>query len=128
MSEEVNNLLQTDDKGVSEATGILSRLFRQILLDVGITPMRWQKLMRRYLTDPHNGVPNRGRDRSTHRGNLNRELRKSNMTWNNFKRGLMFLAPVKIRFEVHLTWENRKTTVHGIDLTARTVREDKDDE
>ena len=128
MSEEVNQMLQADDKGVAEATGTLSKLFRQILLDVGVTPMQWSKLMQGYLTNPRNRVPKNGRDRSTHRGNLNKELRKPNMTWNNFKRGLIFLSPVKIRFEVHLTWNNKRTTLHGVTLTNRTFREEPDED
>lgn len=128
MSEDVNNLLNSEDKGVDEATGTLSRLFRQILFDVNITPMRWNKLMQAYLSNPRNGVPQHGRDRSTARGNLNKELRKPSMTWNNFRRGLVFLGPIKIRFEVHLTWANKKTTVHGVTMSDRTMREEKEDE
>lgn len=129
MSNEISEMLKSDDKGVSEAKGALSILFRQILLDINLSTIQWNSLMVDYLKNPRNGIPPNGRDRSTARGNLNKELRRPSMTWRNFMRGLAFLNPVKIKFEIHLTWRNKETTIHSLSLkTNRYVEEDEGNE
>lgn len=124
MSEEISKLLNSQDKGASEATGVLSKLFRRILFDIGMRPMTWDRKMEEYLNSPRNGGSRNSRKRSSDRGNLNKELRKADMTWANFLKGIAFLNPIKIRFEVHCTWENKKTTIHGINVKSRTYKED----
>ena len=73
--------------------GILTRLFNIICLDVtggrGITPIQWNKLMIDYIKMMVDN--NTTMDRSSIRGNMNKELRRPSMTWNVLCKGLRFL-------------------------------------
>jgi hypothetical protein len=109
-------LLTLDDKGISTAKGVLSMIFRKILADINLNPTTWSKLMKAYLDDPRNRVPQGSRARSSTRGNLNKELSKPKMTWQNFEKGIRFLNPVKARFIIKLTWRTHQTTTHEITI------------
>lgn len=73
--------------------GVLSRLFNIICLDVtggrGISPIQWNKLMIDYIRTMVES--NTTMDRSSIRGNMNKELRRPSMTWNVLCKGLKFL-------------------------------------
>jgi hypothetical protein len=73
--------------------GVLSRLFNIICLDVtggrGISPIQWNKLMIDYIRSMVES--NTTMDRSSIRGNMNKELRRASMTWNVLNKGLRFL-------------------------------------
>jgi hypothetical protein len=116
MNEELTRMLKLPDKGASEASGVLSKLWRGILVDLDVTHYTWGSLMLRYLNDPRNGIPRDVKDKSSARGNLNKELKRPRMTWKVFLKGLRFLGPVRIEFVVKLTWKTRTTTVHRLQL------------
>lgn len=116
MHDESNDILHDPQKGVNTAEGVLARLFRQILYDLRVSPMRWSANMTRYLDDPRNNIPKNSRDRASSRGNLNKALRKPKMTWKVFRQALMFLGPIRARFIVELDWRDRPTTVHALEL------------
>lgn len=111
-------ILERDDLGVSKANGILSLMFRRTLCDININASTWNRLMLAYLADKRNRIPNNSRARSSTRGNLNKELSKTNMTWNNFQKAIRFLNPVATVFIMRLTWLNGRTTVHQITMGA----------
>jgi hypothetical protein len=74
--------------------GVLTRLFNTICLDVtggrGISPIQWNKLMIDYIRKVVES--NTTMDRSSIRGNVNKELRRPSMTWNVLvQKGLKFL-------------------------------------
>lgn len=73
--------------------GVLTRLFNIICLDVtggrGISPIQWNKLMIDYIRVM--AESNTSMDRSSIRGNMNKELRRPGMTWNVLCKGLRFL-------------------------------------
>jgi hypothetical protein len=73
--------------------GVLSRLFNVMCLDVtggrGISPIQWNKLMNEYIKMMVES--NTTMDRSSIRGNMNKELRRPSMTWNVLCKGLRFL-------------------------------------
>lgn len=119
-SEEITEILTSPDKKVGDAKDALSKLFRIIMADTNLTGYRWDALMTRYLDDPYNHVPKNAKDRSVERGNLNKHLKRPTMTWKVFMKALRFLAPIKIRFEVHLTWANKRTTIHHLDIKTRS--------
>jgi len=128
MSEDLNKILQSPNKQVHKATGVLSRLFRQILFDIGVDPLTWDKLMLRYLNDPTNGIPsNDNSKRSSARGNLNKALGKPTMSWKMFITALRFLKPESVEFELKLTWKNKKTTVHRTTIQLIDVSHDDDE-
>ncbi|MDH2154268.1 hypothetical protein [Stenotrophomonas sp. GD03657] len=122
MQEPTQNrksLLESNDKGISSAKNPLALLFRQVLRDLKMQPYRWNQLMDRFLTNPRNGIPDSSRDRASARGNLNKELFKDKLTFGTLFRGLALLDPRKVRFELHCTWTNGKTTIHGVDVLTR---------
>lgn len=73
--------------------GILKRLFNMICLDStnneGVSPVQWNKLMIDYIKNI--GDSNTSMDRSSIRGNMNKELHRPSMTWNVLCKGLQFL-------------------------------------
>lgn len=120
-------ILNQDDKGVKDATGILSKIFRQVLADLGIIPMRWNVLMESYLNNPTNRVPRSSKGRSSARGNLSKEILKSNMTWKNFEKAIKFLNPIKAEFSIKLHWKNGRVTNHHVVVGETDVSDEDDD-
>lgn len=103
------DMLNSDDKRVAEARGHLSKIFRQFLVALDIDGWKWDRYMRIFLTDPRNGIPNNSRDKSSARGNLNKELKRDDMTWRVFLKAMSFLDPVRVTFTVKATFKNGKT-------------------
>lgn len=99
-----------------EARGVLAFLFRAVIHDRNIKMLEWNRKMNNFLDDPRNSIPRNGKDRSSARGNLNKELHRTRMTWKVFEKALRFLGPIRVRFEVHLTWANRETSVHHVEI------------
>ncbi len=120
MPDNKRDILETLDKGVDQAQNALARLLRIAMRDLRINPYRWSQLMDNYLSDPRNGVPPTPKDRSSSRGNLNKELRKPKITFGTLMKGLRLLNPVSVRLELHLRWHTGKVTVHGVDVLMRT--------
>lgn len=116
MTEKLKTMLASPDKGMSSAEGVLSRLFRQILADNNVGAYAWNNLMERYLNDDRNGIPKNGKDRSSARGNLGKELSRPAMTWKVFRKALQFLGARRIKFTVECEWSNRRRTVHSVNL------------
>lgn len=107
--DDDQDLLNDPDKRVGEARGVLSVLWRQLLVVREIDGWRWDKLMRDFLADPRNGIQNNSRDRSSARGNLNKELKRDDMTWRVFLKALNFLNPVRVVFSVKITFKDGTT-------------------
>ncbi|QVD49402.1 hypothetical protein LUCX_332 [Xanthomonas phage vB_XciM_LucasX] len=110
-----DNFLNEANKGVDKARGVLAVLFRQLLAVRGIDPWRWDMLIRDYLADPRNGIPNNSRDRSSARGNLNKELFRPDMTWRVFLKAMNFLNLVRVSFTVKVQWNDGTVS----EVTAR---------
>lgn len=129
MSKDLQRIVRSNDKAINEARGPLAKLFRKILFDTKMDQIKVEKLMRQYLDNPLNNIPRDNKIRSSERGNLIKEISRPNMTWKVFMKGLRFLSPVAVRFEVHLTWRNQpgpggtSTTIHGINVDIGELRE-----
>lgn len=121
MSEH-ETMINHPNKKAEEATGLLSKMYRKILSDIGMNSSMWNKLMLKYLDNPQNRVPRSARGRSSVRGNLNKELAKEDMTWANFEKGLRFLNPIRCEFSVKLHFGNGRKTDHTF-----IIGEDVDD-
>lgn len=132
MSKESDDILADDDKGVRRARGIPSLFWRKLLQIRKIDGDKWDRLMNAFLMDPRNGVPDNPRDRSSTRGNVNRELRRDNMTWKVFLKALNFSGAVKVSFTLSVTFSDNKTYhISAKMLDQRTtlnVIEDESDE
>lgn len=107
--DDDQDILNDPNKRVGEARGVLSVLWRQLLVARDIDGWRWDKLMKSYLADPRNGIQNNSRDRSSARGNLNKELKRDDMTWRVFLKALNFLNPVRVEFSVKITFQDGTT-------------------
>lgn len=105
MAEDMHQLLLRDDKGRSLAENAAAKLFRGVLLDIGIDGRSWDRLIRRYVTDPKNGIPNNSTKRSSARSNLNRALSKPKITWRTFRSAIALLGPKSVSYEVDLVWD-----------------------
>lgn len=83
--------------------GVLARLFNVMCLDVtggrGISPVQWNKLMNSYIRSMVES--NTTMDRSSIRGNMNKELRRPSMTWNVLCKGMRFLKFEAFTISIH---------------------------
>lgn len=116
-SEKIKRILTQD--GLKEAVGELSYFARKILHDINMTPSLWEIKMIQYLERHQPNVPSNPKDRSYARGNLNTQFTNQQMTWRTFMEFLLFLNPIKIRLELHLTWANNRTTIHTMNIRTR---------
>lgn len=114
MKQDNKDILEQKDKGISKSRGVLSKLFRTILYDIGISGPEWENLMQRVLDDPRGPAPRNSKDRSSLKGNLNKALKGPRMSWKTFQKALRLLAPVSARLEIHLTWQKGVVTVHHV--------------
>lgn len=113
-------ILEDPKQSINETTHTLARLWRVILNDAGVQPHIWDWLMREYLNNPHYSQARTSKDRSSERGNLNRELSKPELTWNTFMKGLALLNPVRVKFIVEITWkEGEQPTQHSVTRMIR---------
>lgn len=122
---KINQILGAPDKGVSRThglNGILSRLFRQLLMNLNVTPMYWGSLMNDFIKDVRNGVPNNKRDQTSIRGNLTKEFARTQMTWKVFCKGLRFLQITNIKITIEATHRERQyPTVVSVDVNLGGV-------
>lgn len=90
----VTKILTLPDKGVNNTHGVggvLSRLFRQMLMDFGIDGARYSSLLTRFMNDPANNIPNNRADRASKIGNFNKEFGKPSMSWKKFVEAIRLL-------------------------------------
>lgn len=113
----INEILNDTDRGDGPVPGILSAMFRKILIERNIGPAAWDRLMCRYMDDPRLKALGDTRERSSLRSNMNSALIDSNMTIRTFLRGLAFLRPEKTCFSVTLKFPDD----HPIDRMAGTT-------
>lgn len=108
-------------KKTSGPNGILSRLFRQILLDLNIGPARFASLLQDYINDVRNCIPDNRKDRTSSRGNMTKEFSRPQMTWRVFCKALRFLQIKKIEFVIKAHHANGKATLHStvVDFGSR---------
>ena len=107
---------------------ILASIFRNILMDLGITATRFDKLLARYISNSL--IPVNIKESSSRRGNLKKELMKSSMSWKVFIKGLVFLNVKKFEISIRIFHDSDYITDHKrtIVLTNFQDLEDDDDE
>lgn len=84
---ESNDLLSRDDKGEPQTRLPLTRLFRRILSDNNITPIRWSNLASDWFKRKESGITD-ARQVSQNRFNLTRGVLSDTLTANNFIEGI----------------------------------------
>lgn len=126
---------------VSGITGVLTNAFRSILIDLGVNSYQYNALMEQYLqhevdalekkrrdrelrrkpdpnAPPLNHVELNRRDRTTTRGNLNKEFGRESMTWKVFCKALTFLQVTRFRLIVVVERKNGMVTEHSTPLVT----------
>jgi len=101
-------ILHDPDKKIDEARDVLSKAFRTILRESRFSVIDWNTNMPRYLGDARNRIPQNGKDMSSARGNLSKELSRNTMTWNVFMKGLSFINPVSAKLTLEIEFEKEK--------------------
>lgn len=86
----------------------LSALFLQAFYDTG-APGKWNDLMYKYIYDFRNAIPRNRKDQASHRGNLQKELLKPDMTWGVFLKGMKFLGATGFDVVIKLRMEDGST-------------------
>lgn len=119
MKKNMPDIFTDRDRAIRSTEDLLSKLWRIILRDKNIESIAWNNLMEQYLNDPRLKIPFTSLARSSARGNLNKELRGTPMTWKVFEKGIGFLRPVKAEFVVRLRWADRTVTEHAISMPQR---------
>lgn len=108
------NGLSTPAEKTAGPNGVLARLYMNILNDLGIRWMRLEHLINAYVLDPRNGVSNNRKDMTTMKGNLVKDLTKSQMSWNVLMRGLKILEFTEIEVKITATHSDGSKTTHGL--------------
>lgn len=116
MSRDLNRMLVDQRKEIHRARGPLAKLYRRILWDLDIKPEQINTYILKWLDDPRNGIPNNGKARSTERGNLIKDLSKTEMTWKNFVKGIRLLRPLRVKFIVSADWVGGLKSVHEMEI------------
>lgn len=125
MSRELLRLLESEDKGVKESRDPLARLFRQLMLDTKTNMAGLDELIRNWLKDPHNNIPDNGKARSTERGNIMQEIARPNMTMKVFLKRLRLFPIVRVRLILEAEWQNKAVTHTVVQVK---LNEELDDE
>ena len=119
MHNTMNNILTAPDKHQSKTyggNGVLSRLWRLILLDLRVGPVEFGNMLHEYITNPINGVAGNRKAQISHRGNLTKEFARPQMTWKVFIKGLRFLNILKVRITLELYYSNTRTRTVFTDI------------
>lgn len=115
--------------GSSRSGGVLHSIFRHLLFyDTNDVASRWDSLMERYLRDPKNAFDTDRVSMSQNRGNTNKALMKSSMSWKGFLTGMRFCNFVRIEFTVVAYRANGSKASHteAINLSEPTIDEQED--
>ena len=122
-------------------TGVLTNAFRSIVQDMGINPYEYNSLMEQYLQHevsalekkrrerearrkpgstepPINHAELNRRDRTTTRGNLNKEFGRDTMTWKVFCKALAFLQVRRFRLVLIVEKRNGEISNHSTPMVT----------
>lgn len=80
--------------------GILAGFFRGFLADMNINLSRWDSLMKDYLNDARNKIPQNHETRQNVRGNLHKEFSKDQLTWPVLCKAFRFLQFIRVEFTI----------------------------
>lgn len=115
----LNRLPRKQDEnldGFAPVINVLAKMIRHIVFHLHITDAKWNRLMKTYLDDPLNGVGPSPRERSTARGNLNKDLRSSNVTWSTFVKFIRFMNPKSAILKIEITQKDGSRSEYTADL------------
>lgn len=101
----INDVLSSPTRLTEQSQNLLTKLFRQVLVELNIGAKTFEPLVKRYLRDPHSGIADDPTARNNHRGNLMKELASNDMTWRIFLKALRVIGVSE--FELALSIKRR---------------------
>lgn len=115
--DRLSDILGRRDRGVGRRSGVvnvLSNLFVSMLWDLDVTPAKWRHYMDDYVaSEVQQAANNNRRDRTSIRGNLNKEFIRHRMTWKVFCKAMAFLKLRGFRIVIMAMHEDYKVTEHS---------------
>lgn len=93
----------------------LASLYRQILIKENIDQKKWESLLKAWVDDPRQPIKNGRQQRNEAITMLNRDLLRSKMTWECFRKGIQVLAPATECYVLDMDWGDvpiRPKTTH----------------
>ncbi|WP_233874276.1 hypothetical protein [Paraburkholderia adhaesiva] len=114
VSRQLGQILRAGNS--ADSSGILTGLYRKMLLELNIGPVRLSDLLHEYVSDPRNAIPQTPSDLTTVRGNFTRELARSGMTFKVFLKALRLLMIVKLDFGVRCHFPDGRYSDHTITI------------
>lgn len=103
-STDANSVLAAHDKRIREASGLLSRLYRKVLAEIGMNVYKWGFLLTQYLEDLAKNQEMTFEMISNERNNLRKGVFSLDMTFDMFVRAISILAPREAVFGVILEY------------------------
>lgn len=125
---KLHDMLKRPDKGMMFSrgvSGVLSRLFRQILCDLEIGTVKFQSYLNDYVRDKRNKVPDNRRDQSSVQGNLMKALYRPDMTWKVFCQALRFLQFTRFEISLKCYRSNGSYSLHTLPVDLYDGRENE---
>lgn len=113
-NKDLQDILSSPDKRISETTNALARLFRIVAKDHNIGYDQFSKAITKYLMREQQNAPKSKKDQSREKGNLVKELTQNSFTFKNFTKGLRVLNPVSAELTITLKWKRGVETVHSV--------------
>lgn len=124
-NEKLRRIIDSHDKAITETRNTLSRLTRLILMDTDVDAEAFDMLLNRYVKKLNE---QRGETNSSVKTNFTSALCSPTLTWKYFERFLKVLNPAKVKVTVDITWRNKQTTSHAVDIEFADHLNDDDDE
>ena len=105
----------------STAGGILSRLWRLVMSDLKISPMKFNELITSYLRVIHPGDNHVSANNA--RGSYNKKLAGKELSWKTFLEGLRIMGAYKVEISLKLTKIDGHESIHSL-VTMLSSEED----
>jgi len=118
----IAKMLDDPNKEVAKthgAKGLLSKLWRLVLLDNKISHYKFSNLMDHYLNKQTNQAMDSPEKRFNNRGNLNKEFSNSQMSWKVFCKCMQFMQFSEIRITLDAKHHDGKITTHQVRLNLK---------
>ena len=122
----LKEIIKDTEKDVSSSTNALAKLYRTMLLELGVNAQNIEHFTKRYLDDQEAFKRITAKDRSSVQGNLIKQLGQDSISWKIFMKGINLLRPQKVTFTVTFTDQRGKTTIHSVNLTG--IKDDNTEE
>ena len=106
MTTKLEKMLEEADRGLSSATGLLTKMLRGVWRDLGLNNAHIDMLITQWLDDPDNQYQQDQTKLHNAKGNIRKDLEKDDTTWKIFVRNLRILRPAEVRFVVNIRFRN----------------------